>query len=104
MRAVVTGGTARHAMAGLDVAVAGKTGTAYISVPGGYAPDRVIVSFVGFVPADDPAFIMLVKIDEPQDAQLGGTVAAPVFHQLAPQILTYLGIKPDAPVMVQQGN
>ena len=84
--------------------VAGKTGTAYISVPGGYAPDRVIASFVGFAPANDPKMIMLVKIDEPQDSQLGGTVAAPVFAQTAPQILTYLGVRPDAPVMVQQGN
>jgi cell division protein FtsI/penicillin-binding protein 2 len=84
--------------------VAGKTGTAYISVPGGYAPDRVIASFVGFAPANDPRIAMLVKIDEPQESQLGGTVAAPVFAQTAPQILTYLGVRPDAPVMVQQGN
>ncbi len=76
--------------------VAGKTGTAYISVPGGYAPNRVITSFIGFAPVSDPRMIVLVKIDEPQEAQLGGTVAAPVFAELAPKILSYLGVPPDA--------
>jgi cell division protein FtsI/penicillin-binding protein 2 len=83
--------------------VAGKTGTSYISVPGGYAPDRVIASFIGFAPVSDPRMIVLVKIDEPQVAQLGGTVAAPVFAELAPKILNYLGVPPDAPALVQ-GN
>ena len=84
--------------------VAGKTGTSFISVPGGYAPDRVIASFVGFAPVSDPRMIVLVKIDEPQGEQLGGTVAAPVFAELAPKILTYLGVPPDAPALVQQGG
>ncbi|HJX62232.1 MAG TPA: penicillin-binding transpeptidase domain-containing protein, partial [Dehalococcoidia bacterium] len=84
--------------------VAGKTGTSYISVGGGYAPDITIASFVGFVPADDPQMIVLIKIDKPQNETLGGMVAAPVFATLAPQILTYLGIRPDAPPMVQQGG
>jgi cell division protein FtsI/penicillin-binding protein 2 len=81
--------------------VAGKTGTSFISVPGGYAPDRVIVSFVGFAPVSDPRMVVLVKIDEPQGEKLGGAVAAPVFAELAPKILNYLGIRPDAPALVQ---
>jgi cell division protein FtsI/penicillin-binding protein 2 len=81
--------------------VAGKTGTAYISVPGGYAPDRVITSFIGFAPVSDPRMVVLVKIDEPQEAQLGGTVAAPVFAELAPKILSYLGVPPNADASVQ---
>jgi cell division protein FtsI/penicillin-binding protein 2 len=84
--------------------VAGKTGTSFISVPGGYAPDRVITSFVGFAPVSDPRMIVLVKIDEPQGERLGGTVAAPVFAELAPKILSYLGVPPDAPALVQQGG
>lgn len=84
--------------------VAGKTGTSFISVPGGYAPDRVITSFVGFAPVSDPRMIVLVKIDEPQGERLGGTVAAPVFAELAPKILGYLGVSPDAPALVQQGG
>ena len=81
--------------------VAGKTGTSYISVPGGYAPDRVIASFIGFAPVSDPRMIVLVKIDEPQGSQLGGTVAAPVFAELAPKILSYLGVPPNADASVQ---
>jgi hypothetical protein len=45
---------------------------------------------------------MLVKIDEPKDDPLGGRVAAPVFGELAPRILTYLGVRPDAALV--QGN
>ena len=46
-------------------------------------------------PLDRPAFIMLVKIDQPKDDPLGGIVAAPVFGKLAPQILSYLNATPD---------
>ncbi len=70
--------------------VAGKTGTSTFS-------DRTtIASFIGFAPVQDPRFIMLVKIDEPQDDRLGSLVAAPVFRDLTPQILTYFGVAPDA--------
>jgi cell division protein FtsI/penicillin-binding protein 2 len=84
--------------------VAGKTGTSFISVSGGYAPDLTIASFVGFVPAEDPQVIVLVKIDEPQGERLGGMVAAPVFAELAPRILSYLGVRPETPQLVQQGG
>jgi cell division protein FtsI/penicillin-binding protein 2 len=84
--------------------VAGKTGTSFISVAGGYAPDSTIASFVGFVPAGDPQVIVLVKIDRPQNERLGGMVAAPVFAELAPRILSYLGIRPETPQLVQQGG
>ncbi len=76
--------------------VGGKTGTTLVSIPTGYALDSTIASFVGFAPADDPAFILLVKIDQPQDDPLGGVVAAPVFGRLAPSILAYLNVRPDA--------
>ena len=74
--------------------VGGKTGTTLVSIPTGYALDSTIASFVGFAPVEDPAFIMLVKIDQPQDDPLGGIVAAPVFGKLAPQILSYLNVPP----------
>src|SRR5262249_19342448 len=76
--------------------VGGKTGTTLVSIPTGYALDSTIASFVGFAPVEDPAFIMLVKIDQPQDDPLGGVVAAPVFGRLAPSILAYLNVRPDA--------
>jgi cell division protein FtsI/penicillin-binding protein 2 len=75
--------------------VGGKTGTTLVSIPTGYALDSTIASFVGFAPVEDPAFIMLVKIDQPQDDPLGGIVAAPVFGKLAPQILAYLNVPPS---------
>lgn len=74
--------------------VGGKTGTTLVSIPTGYALDSTLASFVGFAPVEDPAFIMLVKIDQPKDDPLGGIVAAPVFGRLAPQILYYLNIPP----------
>jgi stage V sporulation protein D (sporulation-specific penicillin-binding protein) len=74
--------------------VGGKTGTTLVSIPTGYALDSTLATFVGFAPVEDPAFIMLVKIDQPQDDPLGGVVAAPVFGKLAPSILAYLNIKP----------
>jgi len=74
--------------------VGGKTGTTLVSIPTGYALDSTLASFVGFAPVDDPAIIMLVKIDQPQDDPLGGIVAAPVFGKLAPKILAYLNVRP----------
>jgi cell division protein FtsI/penicillin-binding protein 2 len=81
--------------------VAGKTGTTLVSIPTGYALNSTIASFVGFAPLDDPQMIMLVKIDHPQDSALGGVVAAPVFANLAPQILSYLGVEPQGVRFVQ---
>jgi cell division protein FtsI/penicillin-binding protein 2 len=78
--------------------VGGKTGTTLVSIPTGYALDSTIASFVGFAPVEDPAFIMLVKIDQPQDDPLGGIVAAPVFGKLAPSILAYLNVRPGGPL------
>ena len=78
--------------------VGGKTGTTLVSIPTGYAHNSTLASFVGFAPAENPAFIMLVKIDQPQDDPLGGVVAAPVFGRLAPSILAYLNLRPSGPV------
>ncbi len=83
--------------------VGGKTGTTLVSIPTGYALDSTIASFVGFAPAEDPAFIMLVKIDQPKDDPLGGIVAAPVFGKLAPQILSYMNVPPFATQLVRSG-
>lgn len=76
--------------------VGGKTGTTTF-----VDQSHTIASFVGFAPAEDPRFIMLVKIDAPRDSPLGGVVAAPIFSDLAPQILTYLGARPQGVAMVE---
>jgi cell division protein FtsI/penicillin-binding protein 2 len=102
MEGVVDGITAIYAIDVPGYRVAGKTGTASISVPGGYKPDSYIASFAGFVPSDDPVLAMLVKIDEPKDVPWGSAVSAPVFARLASAILPYLKVPPDAPALVQE--
>ena len=77
--------------------IAGKSGTAQIPSPDGYREDATIVSFVGFAPADDPKFVVLVKLDEPDFAisQWAGYTAAPVFAQVARRLFEHLNIPPD---------
>lgn len=72
--------------------IAGKTGTAQIPVAGHYDPTKTIASFVGFAPADDPKFLMLVIIDRPTSSIYGAETAAPIFFKVAKNILTYYGI------------
>lgn len=79
--------------------VAGKTGTAAKPDPrtGGYSTSKYVASFVGIVPATAPRFVILVTVDEPQGAIFGGTVAAPVFQEIARFALQYLEVQPDNP-------
>ena len=78
--------------------VAGKTGTTLVSIPTGYDLDSTIASFVGFVPYEDPQISVLVKIDQPTGGlSLGGQVAAPVFAEIASQIMEYLRVTPTNP-------
>jgi cell division protein FtsI/penicillin-binding protein 2 len=80
-------------VAGYDIA--GKTGTAQIPVEDGYDPDLTIASFVGYAPADDPRFIVLVKMDKPREASEGAHVAAPVFRAIAERLFVLLDVPPD---------
>jgi cell division protein FtsI/penicillin-binding protein 2 len=91
------GGTAtKAAVDGYEVA--GKTGTSQKWVDGQYSSSRYVASFVGFVPADDPAFVLLVAADEPsKGGYYGGTVAAPSFSRIAEQTLRHLQIAPAKP-------
>jgi membrane peptidoglycan carboxypeptidase len=83
------GGTAKQA-AIEGYAVAGKTGTAQKAANGHYDPSKYVASFVGVVPADDPRLAIIVVLDEPQGAHLGGAVAAPIFKEIAEEALRYL--------------
>ncbi len=76
--------------------VAGKTGTAQIPTPGGYEEDATIASFIGFLPADDPQVIVLVRLDRPQTSEWGTRTAAPLFSQFAQRLVVLLEIPPDA--------
>jgi cell division protein FtsI/penicillin-binding protein 2 len=75
--------------------VAGKTGTAEIPTPLGYEQDASIASFIGFLPADDPQVIVLIKLDRP-NGYWGSVVAAPVFQRLAERLVILLDIPSDA--------
>ena len=90
------GGTAKEAAVD-GYLVAGKTGTAQKAdyVHGGYAKDKWLASFIGFLPADRPAVVISVVIDEPVIAHYGGTVAGPVFRRIAEVTLRHLGIAPE---------
>lgn len=74
--------------------IAGKTGTASIPVAGHYDPTQTIASFIGFAPADDPKFSMLVIMNRPTTSIYGAETAAPIFFSIAKDILTYYGIAP----------
>ncbi|MCL5438487.1 MAG: penicillin-binding protein 2 [Patescibacteria group bacterium] len=75
--------------------IAGKTGTAQIPIAGHYDPDKTIASFIGFAPADDPKFSMLVILDRPKTSIYGSETAAPLFFDIAKDILTYYNIPPS---------
>lgn len=74
--------------------IAGKTGTAQIPVAGHYDEEKTIASFVGFAPADDPKFVMLVLLREPTTSPWGSETAAPLFFNIAKELFTYYGISP----------
>lgn len=87
------GGTGRRASFD-DYSVAGKTGTAEKILPGGgYSKDKNIASFAGFFPAENPALTIVVSVDEPKgEKRTGGSVAAPVFADIAAYAAGYLAI------------
>lgn len=74
--------------------IAGKTGTAQIPVSGHYDPNKTIASFIGFAPANDPKFVMLVRFTEPSSSVFGSETAAPTFFSIAKEIFNYYGIGP----------
>ena len=78
--------------------VAGKTGTAQVSGPTGGYTDKTIHTFVGYSPAFNPAFLMLIKIDNPKGIEFSEGSAAPVFKNVGEFILHYLQVPPDKPI------
>jgi cell division protein FtsI (penicillin-binding protein 3) len=96
LEGVTLNGTAKKAQ--LDgYTAAGKTGTAQKIDPKTrtYSATKFVASFVGFAPVNNPAVVIIVVIDEPSGAYHGGDVAAPVFRQIAEQILPEMGVMPD---------
>lgn len=95
LRGVVEDGTGIHAR--LDgYTTAGKTGTAQKIEPDGrYSHNKFVASFMGFAPVDNPRITILVSVDEPHPVYYGGSVAAPVFRNVARDVLRYLKVEPD---------
>jgi cell division protein FtsI/penicillin-binding protein 2 len=75
--------------------IAGKTGTAQIPVAGHYDPNKTIASFIGFAPADDPKFVMLVVVNRPTTSIFGSETAAPIFFNIAKKLFIYYNIPPS---------
>jgi stage V sporulation protein D (sporulation-specific penicillin-binding protein) len=94
LRSVVVNGSGKRA----DVPgyrPAGKTGTAQVAEAGGYSHTKVVASFVGFAPFDEPEVAALVALYEPTcGVTFGGVIAAPVFQAVVRDTLTYLGVPP----------
>lgn len=74
--------------------IAGKTGTAQIPVKGHYDAEKTIASFVGYAPSDEPRFVMLVTITEPTSSPWGSETAAPLFIEIARELLSYYKVFP----------
>lgn len=75
--------------------IGGKTGTAQIPVQGKYDPSKTIASFIGFAPANKPRFIALVVLKEPKTSIYGSETAAPLFFEIAKDLLVYYNIAPE---------
>jgi cell division protein FtsI/penicillin-binding protein 2 len=80
------------------ITVAGKTGTAQKSENGKYAEGKHVASFIGFLPAEAPKWVIAVVVDEPRGASyFGGDVAAPLFREIAQKILALPTAGQEAP-------
>jgi cell division protein FtsI (penicillin-binding protein 3) len=96
LEGVTINGTAKQAQLN-GYTAAGKTGTAQKIDPQTktYSTTKHIASFVGFAPVENPSVVIAVVINEPAGAYHGGDVAAPIFREIAEQILPELNIAPD---------
>ena len=100
MQGIVTEGTGKLAQLN-GYSSAGKTGTAEKIDPAThtYSHTKLVASFAGFAPVNHPAVSVAVVIDTPSvGTGYGGTVSAPVFADVAQQILEYLGVPHDQPL------
>lgn len=93
LESVVTNGTGRPAF--IDgYRVGGKTGTAQKVKDGRYMIGNYIVSFIGFLPADDPQVIVYIAVDNAKGVtQYGGTIAAPIAKNILKDAISALNIQ-----------
>lgn len=94
LESVVANGTGRNAYIE-NYRVGGKTGTAQKVKNGAYMVGNYIVSFIGFLPADNPEVVVYIAIDHPKGiVQYGGTVSAPIAREVLLDSISALNIKP----------
>ena len=104
LESVVANGSGRSAYIE-NYRVGGKTGTAQKVSNGVYMDGNYILSFMGFMPADDPEIVVYVAIDHPQGVtQYGGVVAAPVAKSVLETAISVLGIEPSQDGMEKEYN
>src|SRR3989344_4778934 len=75
--------------------IAGKTGTAQIPIAGHYDPTKTNASFIGFAPADNPQFVMMVTLHQPTSSPWAAETAAPLWFNVARDLFIYLGVQPS---------
>ncbi len=105
MEGIVLNGTGRAAALN-GYSAAGKTGTAQkIDVATHtYSHTKYVASFAGFAPVNNPAISVAVIVDSPVGAYHGAAVSAPVFKEVAQQVLEYLGVPHDEPMNMQKDD
>ena len=104
LESVVANGSGRNAYIE-NYRIGGKTGTAQKVVDGKYSSSSYILSFVGFMPADNPKIVIYVAIDGAKNVtQYGGTASAPVAKSILTSAIDILGIKPSKDGMPKEYN
>ncbi|HUA14630.1 MAG TPA: penicillin-binding protein [Verrucomicrobiae bacterium] len=103
MQKVVLEGTGRKANL-QGYSAAGKTGTAQKVDPvtHAYSKTKYVGSFAGFAPVNNPQIVVAVILDSAVGLHQGGQVSAPVFRRIAQQVLEYLHVPHDLPLMPQR--
>lgn len=86
----------------LGYPIAGKTGTAQKVVVGqGYVKGQYISSFVGFIPVNNPRFVIFIAVDNPRNKYYGSEVAAPLFSRIASYAIRRAGV---SPILISEKN
>jgi cell division protein FtsI (penicillin-binding protein 3) len=103
MQKVVLEGTGRKAILE-GYSSAGKTGTGQKVDPatGAYSKTKYVATFAGFAPVNNPQIVVTVILDSAVGLHQGGQVSAPVFHRIAQQVLQYLHVPHDLPLVPER--
>jgi cell division protein FtsI (penicillin-binding protein 3) len=103
MQEVVLEGTGRKAILE-GYTSAGKTGTGQKVDPatGAYSKTKYVATFAGFAPLNNPQIVVAVILDSAVGPHQGGQVSAPVFHRIAQQVLEYLHVPHDLPLVPER--